>query len=132
LAIGDDKPTRAVPTVSTTAIGRLNVDLAAEYAGACIRDVEIRFSPFGGDDEGIRKIRKAFAVLDQFREHVMTLTLGLSDNIGRAALALNHADAYSVGVRMLERSITHRRSPSTGEPQTRIRINVAAPHRGST
>jgi hypothetical protein len=62
----------------------------------------------------------------------MTLTLGLSGNIGRTALALSHADAYSVGVRMLERSITHRRSLSTGEPQTRIRINAAAPHRGST
>ncbi|GAB4927316.1 hypothetical protein BJP78_24870 [Mycobacterium avium subsp. hominissuis] len=103
LAVGDDKPTRAVLTVSTTAIGRLNVDLASEYAGARIRDVEVRFSPFGGDDEGIRKIRRTFAVLDQFREHGMTVTLGLSGNIGRAALALGHADAYSVGVGMLEK-----------------------------
>jgi hypothetical protein len=79
------------------------VDLAAEYAAARIRDVEVRFSPFGGDDEGIRKIRRAFAVLDQFREHGVTATLGLSGNVGRAALALGHADAYSVGIGMLEK-----------------------------
>jgi hypothetical protein len=103
LAVGDDKPTRAVLTMSTKAIGRLNVDLAAEYAGARIRDIEVRFSPFGGDDEGIRKIRRAFAVLDQLREHGMSVTLGLSGNIGRAAVAMGHADAYSVGVGMLEK-----------------------------
>ena len=90
-------------TVSAAALGRLGIDLAAEYAGAGISEVEIRFSPFGGDDEGIRKIRTAFGVLDQFREHDLTVTLGLSGNIGRAALAIGHADAYSVGLGMLEK-----------------------------
>ena len=42
-------------------------------------------------------------MLDQFREHGMTVTLGLSGNIGRAALAMGHADAYSVGLVMLEK-----------------------------
>ncbi|GAB5901799.1 hypothetical protein OKHIL_76100 [Mycolicibacterium mageritense] len=103
LALGHDKPTRAVITLANTAINRLGIDLAAEYAGAGIRDIEIRFSPLGGDDEGIRKIRTVFTVLDQFREHGMTVTLGLSGNIGRAALAMGHADAYSVGLGMLEK-----------------------------
>ena len=103
LAVGEDKPTRAVITVSTTALSRLGLDLAAEYARAGISSVEIRFSPFGGDDEGIRKIRTAFGVLDQFREHDLTVTLGQSGNIGRAALAMGHADAYSVGLGMLEK-----------------------------
>ena len=103
LAVGEDKPTRAVITVSTTALSRLGLDLAAEYARAGISNVEIRFSPFGGDDEGIRKIRTAFGVLDQFREHDLTVTLGQSGNIGRAALAMGHADAYSVGLGMLEK-----------------------------
>lgn len=103
LAVGQDKPTRAVITVSTTALSRLDLDLAAEYARAGISNVEIRFSPFGGDDEGIRKIRTAFGVLDQFREHDLTVTLGQSGNIGRAALAMGHADAYSVGLGMLEK-----------------------------
>ncbi|OBB99946.1 MULTISPECIES: hypothetical protein [unclassified Gordonia (in: high G+C Gram-positive bacteria)] len=103
IAVGQDKPTRAVVTLATTAITRLGIDLAAEYAGAGIGDIEIRFSPLGGDEEGIRKIRTAFGVLDQFREHGMTVTLGLSGNIGRAALAMGHADAYSVGLGMLEK-----------------------------
>lgn len=103
LTVGEDMPTRAVITISTTALGRLGIDLAAEYAGAGIGDVEIRFSPFGGDDEGIRKIRTAFGVLDQFREHDLNVTLGQSGNIGRAALAMGHADAYSVGLGMLEK-----------------------------
>jgi hypothetical protein len=103
LVLGHDKPTRAVVTVATTSINRLGIDLAAEYAGAGIQDIEIRFSPLGTDDEGIRKIRTVFTVLDQFREHGMTVTLGLSGNIGRAALALGHADAYSVGLGMLEK-----------------------------
>ncbi len=103
LAVREDKPTRAVLTVSTTALSRLGLDLAAEYARAGISNVEIRFSPFGGDDEGIRKIRTVFGVLDQFREHDLTVTLGQSGNIGRAALAMGHADAYSVGLGMLEK-----------------------------
>lgn len=103
LAVGEGKSTRAVITVSTTALSRLGLDLAAEYARAGISDVEIRFSPFGGDDEGIRKIRTAFGVLDQFREHDLTVTLGQSGNIGRAALAMGHADAYSVGLGMFEK-----------------------------
>ncbi|MBN7498299.1 hypothetical protein [Mycobacteroides abscessus] len=102
LAVGD-KPARAVITVSTTALSRLSINLAAEYAAAGIADVEIRFSPFGGDDEGIRKIRNAFGILDQFREYDITVTLGLSGNIGRAALAMGHAHAYSVGLGMLEK-----------------------------
>ena len=109
LAVGEDKPTRAVITVSTTALSRLGLDLAAEYARAGISNVEIRFSPFGGDDEGIRKIRTAFGVLDQFREHDLTVTLGQSGNIGRAALAMGHADAYSVGLGMLEK-VDHSRT----------------------
>lgn len=103
LAVGEDKPTRAVLTVSTTSLGRLGVDLAGEYAAAGISDIEIRFSPLGGDDEGIRKIRAAFGVLDQFREHGLNVTLGLSGNIGRAAVAMGHAHTYSVGLGMLER-----------------------------
>ncbi len=109
LAVGEDKLTRAVITVSTTALSRLGLDLAAEYARAGISNVEIRFSPFGGDDEGIRKIRTAFGVLDQFREHDLTVTLGQSGNIGRAALAMGHVDAYSVGLGMLEK-VDHSRT----------------------
>ena len=101
--LSSTKATRAVVTISTTVLGHLSMNLPAEYAGAGIRAIEVRLSPFGGDDEGIRKIRKAFSFLDEFRERGMSLTLGLSGNIGRAALALGHADAYSVGVGLLEK-----------------------------
>ncbi len=123
LAVGRDKPTRAVITVSTTALNRLGIDLAAEYASAGIGDIEIRFSPFGGDDEGIRKIRTAFGVLDQFREHDLSVTLGLSGNVGRAALAMGHAHAYSVGLGMLEKvnhsqtMARYRKAPSPDKGQ---------------
>lgn len=123
LAVGEDKPTRAVVTVSTTALGRIGIDLAAEYASAGIGHIEIRLSPFGGDDEGIRKIRTAFGMLDQFREHDLSVTLGLSGNIGRAALAMGHADAYSVGVGMLEKvnhaqtMARYRRAPDPDKDQ---------------
>lgn len=103
LLVGNERPTRAVLTLSTTAVGRLEVNLASEYAGAGITTIEVRFSPLGGDDEGIRKIRRVFTVLDEFREHGMNVTLGLSGNIGRAALALGHADEYSVGLGMMEK-----------------------------
>ncbi|WP_152981353.1 hypothetical protein [Mycobacterium intracellulare] len=54
----------------------------------------------------------------------MTVTLGLSGNIGRAALALGHAHAYSVGVGMLEK-VNHaqtvsryRRAPDPDKDQS--------------
>jgi hypothetical protein len=97
------KPTRAVLTISTLALGHLSVDLPAEYAAAGIDTIEIRLSPFGGDDESLRKIRKAFGFLHDFRERGVHVTLGQSGNIGQTALALGYADAYSVGVGMLEK-----------------------------
>lgn len=97
------KATRAVVTIPTTMLGHLSMNLPAEYASAGIHAIEVRLSPFGGDDEGIRKIRKAFSFLDEFRERGINVTLGLSGNIGQAALALGHADAYSVGVGLLEK-----------------------------
>lgn len=48
-------------------------------------------------------------MLDQFREHDLTVTLGQSGNIGRAALAMGHVDAYSVGLGMLEK-VDHSRT----------------------
>jgi hypothetical protein len=97
------KPTRAVLTISTRVLGHLSVDLPAEYAAAGIEGVEVRLSPFGGDDESLRKIRKAFTFLHGFRERGVHVTLGHSGNIGQTALALGYADAYSVGVGLLEK-----------------------------
>ena len=54
-------------------------------------------------DEGVRKVRSAFAVLQAFSDAGLTVTAGLSGNIGQVALALGHAGHYSVGIGMRER-----------------------------
>jgi hypothetical protein len=51
----------------------------------------------------VRKIRSAFGLLDAFTDAGLTVTLGLSGNIGQTALALGHAEHYSVGIGMRER-----------------------------
>jgi hypothetical protein len=101
--LASTKATRTVVTISTTVLGHLSMNLPAEYAVAGIRSIEVRLSPVGRDDEGIRKTSKAFSFLDEFRERGIGLTRGLSGNIGQAALALGHADAYSVGVGLLDK-----------------------------
>jgi hypothetical protein len=77
--------------------------LAAEYVRAGVRNIELRISPLGGDDEGIRKIRNALGIVRAFTDAGLEVTLGLSGNIGQAALALGHAAHYSVGIGMRER-----------------------------
>lgn len=78
-------------------------ELAREYHRAGVRDLEVRISPLGGEDEGVRKIRTAFALLQTFTEAGLRVTAGLSGNIGQVALALGHAGNYSVGIGMRER-----------------------------
>ncbi|MFQ1002273.1 hypothetical protein [Modestobacter sp. SSW1-42] len=78
-------------------------ELAREYYRAGMRVVEVRISPLGGEDEGVRKVRSAFAVLQAFSDAGLTVTAGLSGNIGQVALALGHAGHYSVGIGMRER-----------------------------
>ena len=78
-------------------------ELAREYYRAGVRDVELRISPLGGEDEGVRKIRTAFALMHSFTDAGLTVTAGLSGNIGQVALALGHAGHYSVGIGMRER-----------------------------
>ena len=78
-------------------------ELAREYYRAGVRFMEVRISPLGGEDEGVRKVRSAFAVLQAFSDAGLTVTAGLSGNIGQVALALGHAGHYSVGIGMRER-----------------------------
>lgn len=78
-------------------------ELAREYYRAGVRDVELRISPLGGEDEGVPKIRTAFTLMHSFTDAGLTVTAGLSGNIGQVALALGHAGHYSVGIGMRER-----------------------------
>lgn len=76
--------------------------LASQYAEAGVGQLELRLSPFGGEDESLAKIRSGFGILDAFRDAGIQTTLGWSGNIGSSAVALGHASAYSVGVGVLE------------------------------
>ena len=131
-----DKPARAILTLSTRALTQLTIDLAAEYAAAGLDTVEIRLSPFGGDDESLRKIRSAFAFLQTFHERGIHVTLGQSGNIGQTALALGYIDAYSVGIGMLEKVnhsqvvARHRREP--GKDQGGAAAGIYLPRLAAT
>ncbi|SBS78140.1 conserved hypothetical protein [uncultured Mycobacterium sp.] len=99
------KPTRAILTISARNAIQLvdELDLAAQYARVGVEAIEIRLSPFGGEDVSLSRIRNAYAVLDKFRSHGMRVTVGHCGTIGLVAVALGHADAHSVGVGYLEK-----------------------------
>lgn len=97
-----DKPVRATVLLARRYGARAATDLAAQYAQVSIRQVELRVTPLGGDEESLAKIRSVFAIAHAFTVQGMSVTLGLSGNIGQAAVALGHTEHYSVGVGMLE------------------------------
>lgn len=95
--------TRATLVLSSQYPAAKAGELAAEYYRAGIREMELRISPLGGEDESVRKIRKSFTLLRAFTESDLSVTLGLSGNVGQVALALGHAEHYSVGIGLRER-----------------------------
>lgn len=97
-----DKPIQAVLVLDRRFGLKVAAELAAQYAQEGIRNLELRLSPFGGEDESIAKIKSGFTILDAFRAAGITTTLGWSGNIGQSAVALGHTDNYSVGVGLLE------------------------------
>lgn len=98
-----DRPVRAVVTLANKFGLHGGQDLARAYFDAGIRDIEIRLSPLGGDDESLRKIRDAYATVKYFKDAGLRVTFGHSGNIGQVAVALDLADSFSVGIGMLER-----------------------------
>lgn len=125
-------PLRA-PVVMPRAYGAKTADrLAREYYAAGVRHIDLRLSPLGGEDEGVPKIKAAFRIADVFRESGLYVTLAQSGNIGRAAVALGHADGYSVGVGMREqfnyagmisRQKQPPREPIEGEEQSGVAVS---------
>ncbi len=97
-----DKPVRATVLLARRYGTRAAAELAAQYAQVGIQHAELRITPLGGDEESLAKIRSVFAIADAFTTQGMSVTLGLSGNIGQAAVALGHTDHYSVGIGMLE------------------------------
>jgi hypothetical protein len=97
-----DLPVRAVLVVKHGYARSAARDLADMYVSAGVRQIELQLSPFGGEDESLRKIADGFAVAQAFTDAGLHVTLGHSGNLGQVAVALGHAAAYSVGVGMLE------------------------------
>jgi hypothetical protein len=124
-------PVRA-PVVMPKAYGAKAADrLAREYYAAGVRQIDLKLSPLGGEDEGVPKIKAAFKIADAFKAAGLHVTLGQSGNIGRAAVALGHADSYSVGVGMREqfnyagvisRQRQPPRAPIDGEEQSGVAV----------
>lgn len=98
-----DKPVRAVLTIANKFAGQHAAELAAEYVRAGITELELRLSPFGGEDESLKKIRDGFATAQAFTDAGLDVTLGQSGNLGQVAVALGHVRSYSVGIGQLER-----------------------------
>lgn len=100
--LGTDKRVRPVLMLKA----RFNVTdathLAADYAAAGFDEIDLRFTPLGGEDDGIPKVRIAFAIADIFREAGLRVIFGRAGNVGQTAFALGHADGYSMGIGQLE------------------------------
>ena len=64
--------------------------------------LELRLTPTGGDDESVRKLQSVFDICQAFTAAGIELTLGLSGNVGHAAVARGNAADYSVGVGLFE------------------------------
>lgn len=78
------QPVRAVLTIANKFGLASAADLAKEYAAAGIQAIEIRLSPLGGDDESLRKIRDAYAIVRLFKDaglHVTSAVRATSDRL---------------------------------------------------
>ena len=97
------KRVRPVLTLKSRLSQELAQEIAEIYAAAGFTEIDLRFTPLGSENDGIPKIRSAFATARLFREVGMRVVLGRSGNIGQTAFALGHADGFSVGVGQMER-----------------------------
>jgi hypothetical protein len=129
-----DLPVRATLVLARAYGVKRAANLAAEYRDAGISRLELRLSPFGGEDESVAKIRSGFKIADAFRAVGLDVVLGFSGNVGQTAFALGHVSGYSVGVGMREqvnhaRTISQQkrppREPEPGEEDKKGGVAVA-------
>ena len=118
----EGRPTRVVLTVANRFARRHAAEIAAEYRRAGISDLELRLSPFGGEDESLKKIRDGFAAAQAFTDAGLRVTLGQSGNLGQVAVALGHVVSYSVGIGLLER-VNHSAQISRQKQQPKPRTD---------
>jgi len=117
-----NRPVRAVLVVGRPFALRHAEDLAAQYVQAGIERLELRLSPFGGEDQSLNVLPSGLAILDAFKAAGISTTLGGSGNIGEVAVALGHTANYSVGVGMLEH-VNHAAAISSQQQPARFDAN---------
>jgi len=96
--LATSKPVRPVLFISSRLPAAVQETLATELVSAGFESVDMRISPFSGENDSVRKIRESFKTIDRFRGAGLRIVLGHSGNIGQVAVALGHADSYSVGI----------------------------------
>lgn len=101
--LGTDKPVRPVLLLKSKHGLAAAAGLASDYAAAGFAEIDLRFTPFGGENESLVKIQHVLEIADLFRGAGIRVLLGRSGNLGQAAFALGRVDGYSVGLGELER-----------------------------
>jgi hypothetical protein len=96
--LASDRPVRPIMTISSRLPMELITTIARELGRAGFRTVDVRVSPTSGEKDSLQKVRKVFAILDEFKSIGFEVNLGMSGNLGQVAIALGHADSFSVGV----------------------------------
>lgn len=94
----NELPVRPIVAVSSTFLRQHAPEIARRYADAGVHGLELRISPFGGDDLGPIAVRRVLDALGSFRRTDLQITLGMAGTVGMAALALGLVDAISTGV----------------------------------
>jgi hypothetical protein len=95
---GADHAVRPVLSVASTYLREHSAAIARRYADAGVTQLDVRVSPFGGDNVGPIAIRRVYGALADFRAAGLQVTLGMAGTAGLGALALGLVDAISTGV----------------------------------
>lgn len=96
--LATDKPVRPIVILRNAVPDSVVENLAGEYVRAGFTQIDVRLSPLGGDNDSVRKIRRAFARLSVFTDAGLQVTFGRAGNAGQTAFALGLVNGYSVGI----------------------------------
>lgn len=91
-------PVRPIVAVGSTFLRQHAVEISRRYADAGVAGIELRVSPFGGDNLGPVAVRRVYDALEQIRESRLHVTFGMAGMVGMAALSLGLVDDVSSGV----------------------------------
>ncbi|MBB2975096.1 hypothetical protein FHX49_000637 [Microbacterium endophyticum] len=98
-----DLPVRPIVTMKSRVSAQTLAQVAEDYARLGFDQVDLRFSPLGGEHDSITKIRSVFAATQMFTSAGVAVTLGHAGNIGQVAYALGYISSFSSGIGMGEK-----------------------------